>query len=78
MKQFIDLINSSRTDPNRKAVTPNTAVKFLFARKFDIPRAVVLYDQHELTRQREGLYNFEPMLDPLRSELETGKFSLKS
>lgn len=80
MKQFIDLINSSSSsssnDPNRKAVTPAIATKFLLARKFDIPRAVALYEQHELIRQREGLYGFDPMLDPLRAELETGKFTI--
>nr|XP_029726549.1 tyrosine-protein phosphatase non-receptor type 9-like isoform X2 [Aedes albopictus]XP_029726676.1 tyrosine-protein phosphatase non-receptor type 9 isoform X2 [Aedes albopictus]XP_029726678.1 tyrosine-protein phosphatase non-receptor type 9 isoform X2 [Aedes albopictus] len=80
VKQFIDLINSSSSsssnDPNRKAVTPAIATKFLLARKFDIPRAVALYEQHELIRQREGLYGFDPMLDPLRAELETGKFTI--
>ncbi|XP_039438821.1 tyrosine-protein phosphatase non-receptor type 9 isoform X1 [Culex pipiens pallens] len=77
VKQFIDLINSSSgSDPNRKAVTPAIATKFLLARKFDIPRAVALYEQHELIRSREGLYGFDPLVDPLRSELETGKFTI--
>lgn len=76
VKQFIDLINSSSSDPNRKAVTPAIATKFLLARKFDIPRAVALYEQHELIRQREELYGFDPLNDPLRTELETGKFTM--
>lgn len=76
VKQFIDLINSSSSDPNRKAVTPAIATKFLLARKFDIPRAVALYEQHELIRQREGLYGFDPLNDPLRTELKTGKFTI--
>lgn len=76
VKQFIDLINSSSNDPNRKAVTPAIATKFLLARKFDIHRAVTLYEQHELIRSREGLYGFDPLVDPLRSELETGKFTI--
>ncbi|XP_055550630.1 tyrosine-protein phosphatase non-receptor type 9 isoform X1 [Wyeomyia smithii] len=76
VKQFIDLINSSNSDPHRKAVTPAIATKFLLARKFDIPRAVALYEQHEQIRQREGLYGFDPLSDPLRVELETGKFTI--
>ncbi|XP_055634706.1 tyrosine-protein phosphatase non-receptor type 9 isoform X2 [Toxorhynchites rutilus septentrionalis] len=76
VKQFIDLINSSSSDPHRKVVTPAIATKFLLARKFDIPRAVALYEQHELIRQREELYGFDPLNDPLRTELETGKFTM--
>uniref|UniRef100_A0A1B0D3S9 CRAL/TRIO N-terminal domain-containing protein n=1 Tax=Phlebotomus papatasi TaxID=29031 RepID=A0A1B0D3S9_PHLPP len=70
VQQFIDAVSS------RKAVSPATAIKFLLARKFDVPRAVALYEQHELIRQKEGLYSFDPMCDPLRSELETGKFTI--
>ncbi|XP_058061455.1 tyrosine-protein phosphatase non-receptor type 9 isoform X1 [Anopheles bellator] len=76
VKQFIDRINSSNNDPNRKAVTPAVATRFLLARKYDIARALALYEQHELIRQREGLYGFDPMVDPLRAELETGKFTI--
>lgn len=52
------------------------AVKFLFARKFDVERAIALYQQHEVTRQREGLSNFDPKVEPLKSELKTGKFTI--
>ncbi|XP_050087061.1 tyrosine-protein phosphatase non-receptor type 9 isoform X1 [Anopheles aquasalis] len=76
VKQFIDRINSSNNDPNRKAVTPAVATRFLLARKYDIARALSLYEQHELIRQREGLYGFDPMNPPLRTELETGKFTI--
>uniref|UniRef100_A0AAG5D4K9 Tyrosine-protein phosphatase non-receptor type 9 n=1 Tax=Anopheles atroparvus TaxID=41427 RepID=A0AAG5D4K9_ANOAO len=76
VKQFIDRINSSNNDPNRKLVTPAIATRFLLARKYDIARAMALYEQHELIRQREGLYGFDPTIDPLRSELETGKFTI--
>lgn len=76
VKQFIDLVNGLGSNVNRKNVTPATAVKFLFARKFDVQRAVALYEQHELIRQRECLYNLDPMSDPLRIELETGKFTI--
>lgn len=53
-----------------------TAVKFLAARKFDVGRAVTLYEQHETTRHREGLVRFDPRQDPLKSELDTGKFTI--
>lgn len=54
----------------------SAAVKFLYARKFDLSRAVILYEQHELTRRREGLTHFDPTKEPLRSELKTGKFTI--
>lgn len=57
-------------------VSWSTAVRFLYARKFDIIRAVALYEQHELTRRREGLINFDPVKEPLCSELKTGKFTV--
>jgi tyrosine-protein phosphatase non-receptor type 9 len=53
-----------------------TAVKFLAARKFDVSRAVALYEQHEATRHREGLVRFDPSREPLKSELDTGKFTI--
>ena len=46
------------------------------ARKFDVSRALTLYEQHEATRVQEGLIRFEPTLDPLIAELETGKFTV--
>ena len=46
------------------------------ARKFDVSRALTLYEQHEATRINEGLINFDPGCDPLRTELETGKFTV--
>ncbi|KAG4065964.1 hypothetical protein HA402_006682 [Bradysia odoriphaga] len=76
VKQFIDLVSELGSNVNHKNVTTATAVKFLFARKFDVQRAVALYEQHELIRQRECLYNLDPMSDPLRTELETGKFTI--
>lgn len=73
VKEFIEIINKKI---ERKTISPATALKFLVARKFDVPRAVALFEQHELIRKEEGLYNLDPMSDPLRTELETGKFTI--
>ncbi|KAH8236889.1 hypothetical protein KR026_006987, partial [Drosophila bipectinata] len=64
------------TTPVRRQISPTTAVKFLHARKFDVPRAVSLYEQHEQIRQKEHLYNIDPDVETLRSELQTGKFTI--
>lgn len=57
-------------------MTWSMAVRFLFARKFDVARAFALFEQHELTRQREGLIRFDPTSEPLQQELLTGKFTI--
>ncbi|XP_020715139.1 tyrosine-protein phosphatase non-receptor type 9 isoform X2 [Ceratitis capitata] len=75
VKQFIDLCNGSSSSVRRN-VSHTTAVKFLYARKFDVHRAVSLYEQHEQIRIREGLYNINPDIEPLYSELQTGKFTI--
>lgn len=77
VKQFIDLCNNiGSTCTPRRNISQTTAVKFLYARKFDVPRAVSLYEQHEQIRLKEGLYNIDPDIEPLRSELQTGKFTI--
>lgn len=89
VKQFIDLCNNlssisndndsaftCSTTPRRRNVTARTALKFLYARKFDVHRAVTLYEQHHQIRLREGLYNIDPYLEPLHTELQTGKFTI--
>lgn len=73
MKEFIEIVHKKI---ERKNITPATALKFLYARKFDVQRAVALFEQNELIRKEEGLYNLNPMTDPLRKELETGKFTI--
>lgn len=74
-KEFIEKVNAKF---RRKLgpVTWSMAVRFLFARKFDVARALALFEQHELTRQREGLTRFDPTSEPLHSELLTGKFTV--
>lgn len=74
IKQFIDLLNSQHQP--RKVITPETAIQYLSARKFDVRKAVELYEANNLTRQREGLFGIDSKIDPLRSELETGKFTV--
>lgn len=53
-----------------------SALKFLMARKFDVPRSLSLYQSHETVRIREGVVKFDPHTEPLRSELQTGKFTI--
>lgn len=76
VKQFIDLLNSSSQHQNKKQISSSTAIQYLYARKFDIPKAVALYEANHSTRQREGLYGFNACVDPLLTELETGKFTI--
>ncbi|XP_047737054.1 tyrosine-protein phosphatase non-receptor type 9 isoform X4 [Hyalella azteca] len=69
-------VNGSDCSSSSGPLTWNTAVKFLMARKFDVQRALQLYQQHEITRRKEGLCNFDITVEPLRSELATGKFTI--
>jgi len=61
---------------NKPEIERSAAIKFLLARKFDISRAVQLYEQHEETREREGLIEFNCTVDPLKSEIQTQKFTI--
>lgn len=60
----------------RKNVSPETAIQYLSARKFDIPKAVALYEANSQTRKREELYGIDSTRDPLRTELATEKFTV--
>lgn len=74
-REFLEKVNAKY----RRKIGPiawSTAVRFLYARKFDVVRALALFDQHESTRQREGLCRFDPLNEPLQSELLTGKFTV--
>ncbi|XP_014255868.1 tyrosine-protein phosphatase non-receptor type 9-like [Cimex lectularius] len=77
-KTFLEAVNKLRRkrSGNSAAVSPSTAVKFLSARKFEVSRAITLFEQHELTRQREGLVDLNPQEEPLKSELDSGKFTI--
>ncbi|XP_066258086.1 tyrosine-protein phosphatase non-receptor type 9 [Euwallacea similis] len=76
-KEFIERVNSKfKRKFGTTPVSWSTALRFLYARKFDVNRAVALFEQHEATRQREGLNKFDPTKEPLRTELTTGKFTV--
>lgn len=75
-KEFLRIVNDLRIKHDASPMSLNTALKFLMARKFDLNRALALYDAHESTRFREGLTNFDPEKEPLKSELESGKFTV--
>uniref|UniRef100_A0A672RQZ5 Tyrosine-protein phosphatase non-receptor type 9 n=1 Tax=Sinocyclocheilus grahami TaxID=75366 RepID=A0A672RQZ5_SINGR len=61
---------------NADLVSQMTAVKFLVARKFDVSRAIDLFQAYKNTRIKEGIYNINPNEEPLRSELLSGKFTV--
>lgn len=69
-------MNKCRAGRRAGPVSWSTAVKFLAARKFEVQRALALYEQHEATRRREGLAVLHPTQEPLLSELRTGKFTV--
>ncbi|XP_077866977.1 tyrosine-protein phosphatase non-receptor type 9-like [Saccoglossus kowalevskii] len=45
-QQFLQQLNTIRLEHNVTAVSRNTAIKFLMARKFDVPRALDLFRAH--------------------------------
>ncbi|KAE8631109.1 hypothetical protein XENTR_v10001084 [Xenopus tropicalis] len=66
----------NREQPQLVSVPPNTALKFLMARKFDVTRAIDLFQAYRNTRLKEGIYNINPDEEPLRAELLSGKFTV--
>ena len=76
--EFLHLVNTWRTTRGFGPLQYSNAVKFLMARKFNIDRALALYQQHELMRLRESLISttIDPDSNPLKDELETGKFTI--
>ncbi len=75
-RAFLSVVNPWRSARGYEPLPWNSAVKFLMARKFHVERALVLYQQHELMRLREGLSSFDPLRAPLEEELKTGKFTI--
>uniref|UniRef100_A0AAY4A7M7 Tyrosine-protein phosphatase non-receptor type 9 n=1 Tax=Denticeps clupeoides TaxID=299321 RepID=A0AAY4A7M7_9TELE len=69
-------LRSREQAQNVVLVSEITAVKFLMARKFDVPRAIDLFQAYKNTRIKEGIYNINPEEEPLRTELLSGKFTV--
>jgi len=69
---FLSVVNPWRSARGYEPLPWSSAVKFLMARKFNVERALALYQQHELMRIREGLAVFDPLQSPLKEELLTG------
>ncbi|KAJ8336051.1 hypothetical protein SKAU_G00393940 [Synaphobranchus kaupii] len=62
--------------PSVVLVSQTTAFKFLIARKFDVSRAIDLFQAYKNTRIKEGIFNIDPDEEPLRTELLSGKFTV--
>jgi len=75
-EKFLENVNKWRAARELKQLSQSSAVKFLMARKFNVDRALVLYQQHEIMRIREGLTYFDHSSGPLQSELSKGKFTI--
>ncbi|XP_013403670.1 tyrosine-protein phosphatase non-receptor type 9 isoform X1 [Lingula anatina] len=74
---FLKEVNQPQTNgQTAPTVTWEEAVKFLMARKFELPRALDLYRNHRLIRQREGLINLYPLDKSVQVELLSLKFTI--
>jgi len=74
--KFLENVNKWRAARELTELSWSSAVKFLMARKFNVERALVLYQQHEIMRIREGLTFFDHSSGPLQAELKRGKFTI--
>lgn len=70
--EFIRRQNWSNSDAKKW----NTALKFLMARRFDVERAIKLYEDHENLRKKESLYSINLCDEAFMRELEFGKFTI--
>lgn len=74
---FLKIVNEIiRGGYSANPMSDKTALKFLIARKFDVDRAVQLYQRHEIVRLNEGLANIDIDEEGLKSELNSGKFTI--
>uniref|UniRef100_A0A3P8V176 Tyrosine-protein phosphatase non-receptor type 9 n=1 Tax=Cynoglossus semilaevis TaxID=244447 RepID=A0A3P8V176_CYNSE len=76
VEEFLGEVRSREQPRSAGLVSQPTAVKFLMARKFDVSRAVDLFQAYKNTRIKEGIININPDEEPLRSELLSGKFTV--
>ncbi|XP_078115967.1 tyrosine-protein phosphatase non-receptor type 9 isoform X2 [Sander vitreus] len=76
VEEFLGEVRSREQPHSAGLVSQPTAVKFLMARKFDVSRAIDLFQAYKNTRIKEGIININPDEEPLRSELLCGKFTV--
>ncbi|KAM3864531.1 tyrosine-protein phosphatase non-receptor type 9 [Diretmus argenteus] len=76
VEEFLSEVRSREQPHSAGLVSQPTAVKFLMARKFDVSRAIDLFQAYKNTRIKEGIFNINPDEEPLRSELLSGKFTV--
>ncbi|XP_045073612.1 tyrosine-protein phosphatase non-receptor type 9-like, partial [Coregonus clupeaformis] len=76
VEEFLREVRSREQPHSASLVSQPTAVKFLMARKFHVPRAIDLFQEYKNTRIKEGIFNINPDEEPLRSELLSGKFTV--
>ncbi|XP_040043220.2 tyrosine-protein phosphatase non-receptor type 9 isoform X1 [Gasterosteus aculeatus] len=76
VEEFLGEVRSREQPQSAGLVSHSTAVKFLMARKFDVSRAICLFQAYKNTRIKEGIININPDEEPLRSELLSGKFTV--
>uniref|UniRef100_A0A8C2WG75 Tyrosine-protein phosphatase non-receptor type 9 n=1 Tax=Cyclopterus lumpus TaxID=8103 RepID=A0A8C2WG75_CYCLU len=76
VEEFLGEVRSREQPHSAALVSQPTAVKFLMARKFDVSRAINLFQAYKNTRIKEGIININPDEEPLRSELLSGKFTV--
>uniref|UniRef100_A0A671U1X7 Tyrosine-protein phosphatase non-receptor type 9 n=1 Tax=Sparus aurata TaxID=8175 RepID=A0A671U1X7_SPAAU len=76
VEEFLCEVRSREQPHSAGLVSQPTAVKFLMARKFDVSRAIELFQAYKNTRIKEGIIDINPDEEPLRSELLSGKFTV--
>uniref|UniRef100_A0A665WQQ5 Tyrosine-protein phosphatase non-receptor type 9 n=1 Tax=Echeneis naucrates TaxID=173247 RepID=A0A665WQQ5_ECHNA len=76
VEEFLTEVRLREQPHSAGLVSQPTAVKFLMARKFDVCRAIDLFQAYKNTRIKEGIININPDEEPLRSELLSGKFTV--
>uniref|UniRef100_A0A3Q3JAB4 protein-tyrosine-phosphatase n=1 Tax=Monopterus albus TaxID=43700 RepID=A0A3Q3JAB4_MONAL len=76
VEEFLSELHSREQPHSAGLISQPTAVKFLMARKFDVSRAIDLFQAYKNTRIKEGIININPDEEPLRSELLSGKFTV--
>ncbi|XP_038554378.1 tyrosine-protein phosphatase non-receptor type 9-like [Micropterus salmoides] len=64
VEEFLSEVRSREQPHSAGFVSQPTAVKFLMARKFDVSRAIDLFQAYKNTRIKEGIININPDEEP--------------